>query len=197
MSLNALLWVLKQHETTATEVGGPARHLASVMAWKANDEGWLWHGVKSLATMTGFSRVTVMRALEQLEEAGIIAVEKRHRKTSLYRVKVPVDNDGGVVSEIDHPWYQRETTVVSEIDQGGIRDRPQKEQLKQTTKRTTSLCGTETKTAPVDKSTNEDSASVGETTPAERDQVNREGLAAARRRVRRRGSPVGNDGGGG
>ena len=90
MSVNAVVWLYK------TEIIGTLKpnHQAVVvrMAWRAREDADDWlegYGVAQIAAEVGCSRDVVMKAIDAAENAGILFVERSHRKRSTYRFRVP------------------------------------------------------------------------------------------------------------
>jgi hypothetical protein len=63
-----------------------ARHLLAALATYANDEGKCWPGIRRLSEDTGMAKNTVERARDELVTAGRIVVERRRRRSNLYRL---------------------------------------------------------------------------------------------------------------
>ncbi len=68
---------------------GDAKLVFITMCELANDDGWVWHGERSLAELTGYSQSTVNRCLDQLIAAGVVVLMHKGKSKwdpSMYRV---------------------------------------------------------------------------------------------------------------
>lgn len=92
MSIKALQWAWEQN------VPNSSRKLVLLaLADRANDDGECWPGIASLSEKCSISRSTLIRAVEDLEEQGLLEVTNRPgdgsgRMTNLYRlpIKAPI-----------------------------------------------------------------------------------------------------------
>lgn len=81
----------------------------------ANDEGVCWPSIDYIAWKLGVDRKTVMRAIERLEAAGVIRVERQHRRNNRYTIdleKLP-----------DKPPFEGRNGTQAGGSQNGTRDR--------------------------------------------------------------------------
>ena len=70
-------------------VFGDAKHVFITMCELADDDGWVWHGERSLAALTGYSQSTVNRCLDKLIAAGVVILLRKGTSkwdSSIYRV---------------------------------------------------------------------------------------------------------------
>ena len=87
MSVAALKWAYAQ-----TGISPTAQAVLSLLAYRYNDtKGCCYPGVARIASDTNLGRSTVLRALAELEEQGLITIEKRGgsgagRQTNIYRL---------------------------------------------------------------------------------------------------------------
>jgi hypothetical protein len=103
MSLTAMIWAFNQ-DVTPTE-----KLVLLSIAEHANADGICWPGMAKIAEKTGLVRRTVIRAVEALDAAGIIGVERRRtgagRQTSnLYRLDLgrgDTKSPGAVENHVD------------------------------------------------------------------------------------------------
>ena len=66
----------------------PAKLLFGVLRYRQYDKTHCWPSIEGLAKqLGGVSRGTVCRAIRQLEKAGYITIERRHRRSNLYAVR--------------------------------------------------------------------------------------------------------------
>jgi DNA-binding transcriptional MocR family regulator len=64
------------------------RHVALALASFADTAGHAKPSTRQLADVTGLSLNTITARIRMLEDAGVIAVQRRDRRTSLYRFPV-------------------------------------------------------------------------------------------------------------
>jgi len=74
-----------------TELPSRARAVYMYLRDRADSEGKCWPGIKTIAGELGLSTRTVQRALDDLEDAGLIVKKQRRRKngsltSNLYRL---------------------------------------------------------------------------------------------------------------
>lgn len=67
---------------------GP-RHVLQVLCWRADENDLAWPSASSLAKATGRGHRSVVRHLEELEEAGLISRQGRRRRAILWRIERP------------------------------------------------------------------------------------------------------------
>lgn len=98
----------------------------------ADDESQAFPSYNTIAKKCSFSRMTAIRAIQTLQEIGLLSVKKRKiRKngkllnTSNLYILYDSPNEG-VVSESDQGSTTQIPPLVSESDQGGIREIPNK-----------------------------------------------------------------------
>lgn len=96
----------------------------------ADDEGQSFPSYNTIANRCSFSRMTAIRAIQELQTVGLLSVENRkirkHGKltnTSNLYVLYDSPNDG-VVSHSDHPSITQIPPLVSESDHPGITQIP-------------------------------------------------------------------------
>ncbi len=68
---------------------GDAKLVFITMCELADDDGWVWHGERSLAALTGYSQATVNRCVDKLIAAGVVILMHKGTSkwdTSMYRV---------------------------------------------------------------------------------------------------------------
>jgi DNA-binding transcriptional ArsR family regulator len=75
VNVRAARWALDVEGTTPT-----ARHILVVLACHADHDGNAWPTVDTLVRETGWSRPTVVRALADLDRAGMVTRERRGRR---------------------------------------------------------------------------------------------------------------------
>jgi biotin operon repressor len=62
------------------------------LAKKMNGEDQrCWYGIKQIAKALSTSEATIMRAVEELEEEGVLIVVREHRKSNSYSIRLPFD----------------------------------------------------------------------------------------------------------
>ena len=97
MSFQALAWAVKQ------KISPREKYVLIIMANYANDKSKCWPSIATLCSDTGFSRMTVARALAQLEKLGAITVSRRAHKnirtTSIYLLKLGANFTKGSCGE--------------------------------------------------------------------------------------------------
>ena len=93
MSIVALRWAWKQHS-----VKGLTKFVLVRLADRANDKGECWPGMQSVADECGISRRSVLRAIEQLENDGLLIVQRTHwtlKKPNSYRIVAAIPDVTG------------------------------------------------------------------------------------------------------
>lgn len=73
MSISALNWSFEQ------DLPHAEKSVLVALAHRADKDGYCYPGIEMIATMTGASRRTVMRAIQGLDEKKLITRERRHR----------------------------------------------------------------------------------------------------------------------
>jgi biotin operon repressor len=67
------------------DVSPVARHVGSVIASHANRAGLAWPSLETIAAETGWSRRAVMKAVREIEGAGVLVVIQRTGHSSEYQ----------------------------------------------------------------------------------------------------------------
>lgn len=115
MSIQAVAWVLEHSEATLAD-----RLVLIAIANHADARGWnAWPAVPQIAREARCGRATVFRALEALEEAGELVVQRRPGRSNMYGISALMGSqiETGEGSQI-------ETGGVSSTHQRGPRLRP-------------------------------------------------------------------------
>ena len=107
--------------------GGAALFVALAMADRANADGEVYAGVRTLAADTGLGRSTVGRAVRTLAAVGLYAevVTAGGRRATTYRLAVstrdanPVDNNG-VASHYKATIASHPNAVASHLDRRSV-----------------------------------------------------------------------------
>lgn len=73
MSISALNWAFEQ------DLPHAEKSVLVALAHRADKNGYCYPGIEMIATMTGASRRTVIRAIQGLDEKNLITRERRHR----------------------------------------------------------------------------------------------------------------------
>ena len=73
MSISALNWAFEQ------DLPHAEKSVLVALAHRADKDGYCYPGIEMIATMTGASRRTVIRAIQGLDEKNLITRERRHR----------------------------------------------------------------------------------------------------------------------
>src|SRR5690625_3421159 len=73
MSISALNWAFEQ------DLPHSEKSVLVALAHRADKNGYCYPGIEMIATMTGASRRTVIRAIQGLDEKKLITRERRHR----------------------------------------------------------------------------------------------------------------------
>lgn len=76
-----------------------AKVLYAILAYHDRTGNGAWPGKQRLAEMTGVDRSTVLRALTQLEAAGLVDIERRTGRSSVYHLRKGAQNAPGGVHE--------------------------------------------------------------------------------------------------
>lgn len=63
---------------------GPDQLVLIHIARRIGDEGYSWPAIKTLVEDTGYGRKRVMKAVANLEAAGVLRVSRRHRHPNRY-----------------------------------------------------------------------------------------------------------------
>lgn len=95
MSIQAVAWVLDQSEATYAD-----RLVLIAIANHVGASGWAWPAIPSIAREARLGRATVFRAIEALEEAGELTIQRRPGKPNLYGLSALI---GGSQIETGHP----------------------------------------------------------------------------------------------
>ncbi|WP_110642494.1 helix-turn-helix domain-containing protein [Salinicola sp. CPA57] len=81
MSLLAMSWARQSLKTLPTDVKTPSRLALMLLADYANEQHVCWPGLGTMAEEMGCSKRSVQRAIDLLEERGLVVVESRQDKT--------------------------------------------------------------------------------------------------------------------
>src|SRR5690625_193457 len=73
MSISALNWAFE------LDLPHAEKSVLVALAHRADKDGYCYPGIEMIATMTGASRRTVIRAIQGLDEKNLITRERRHR----------------------------------------------------------------------------------------------------------------------
>jgi len=114
MSFNAMAWASKQ------KTGNPTRKLILLMlANNANDEGYCWPSISTIARDCEIKKDAVIRNIRALEEAGLLKVVRRKKDgvnlPNHYQLMVGV-REGGVVAQSDKGSSSERQGVVAQSD---------------------------------------------------------------------------------
>ncbi|TZG41309.1 helix-turn-helix domain-containing protein [Halomonas eurihalina] len=93
MSLAAMNWARQSMKTLPSDVRAPARLALMLMADYADEDHVCWPSIKTMSEEMGCSTRSVQRAIDALEERGLLAVQKRQaangrQQSNRYRLAV-------------------------------------------------------------------------------------------------------------
>jgi len=116
MSFEALRW--------AKEVKlSPTQKLVLLLLADAHNAGKSWPSVATLARQSGLHRSSVLRAIGDLSKAGVLTVERRSGRSSIYRLHL--DSTGSTARPVaQRDRSQSATGVVAQRDRTGSTARP-------------------------------------------------------------------------
>ncbi|AYF32312.1 helix-turn-helix domain-containing protein [Vreelandella alkaliphila] len=80
MSLHAMHWARQSLKTLPSEVKAPARLALMLLADYADEQHASWPSINTMALEMGCSVRSVQRAVDLLEEHGLVRVETRQAK---------------------------------------------------------------------------------------------------------------------
>ena len=86
MSAKWTFWAWEKEIKTA-----PKKLALLQLANNANDDGKSWYSIIKMATACGVSERTFQRQIQSLESDGILHVERRSNRPSIYRLKDEVE----------------------------------------------------------------------------------------------------------
>ena len=81
MSLLAMSWARQSLKTLPVDVKTPSRLALMLLADYANEQHVCWPGLSTMAEEMGCSKRSVQRAIDLLEERGLVVVESRKDRT--------------------------------------------------------------------------------------------------------------------
>lgn len=82
------------------------------IADNANDQGYCYPSLATLAKKTDLCRFSVIQQVEKLEKRGFLRVFRSINKSNDYQITLP----GMVVNAVDHPSQRRRLPVVNAVD---------------------------------------------------------------------------------
>jgi hypothetical protein len=110
-------------------LSGQAKLVYTLMASRLNEQGECWPSLPTLAEESGWSRPTVIKAIDELVGAGLVERQRRGKtQANLYRVKSTTftsppgevkhvdDTTDGEVKHVDLETRVKSTTFTSEVN---------------------------------------------------------------------------------
>ncbi|OLO05257.1 helix-turn-helix domain-containing protein [Salinicola socius] len=148
MSLLAMSWARQSLKTLPTDVKTPSRLALMLLADYANEQHVCWPGLSTMAEEMGCSKRSVQRAIDLLEERGLVVVESRQDKTgrqqsNRYRLAVGVgcQSDTPTISTNSGEGDNLTPRGVSGVTPGVSRLSPLESSIESTTNPNTHAAG--------------------------------------------------------